>query len=241
MSVDSLVNQFNSTSISGGNTNNSDSVEFESDEVKITNVAKSIGKGSLHVRVGPMCSGKTSWLLSQCTNFADLGYNVLIVSSNLDERSNTTSIGIISSHSSGFANISDKLGQVKVSNLKEVDISGFDVIGIDECQFYDDLYDVVFEWIEYNNIHVYAAGLDGDSRKQPFGQTLRLVPISDSFEKVTARCTFCMAELKNSGCYHGNIMTLQAPFTLFRGQKHTQIHVGGLDNYIPVCRYHHNI
>lgn len=193
------------------------------------------------MRLGPMFSGKTTWLLAQCTNCADSGYRVLIVSSSLDVRRETNRYGVISSHSSSFTHISHKITQVQTETLAEVDTAGYDVVGVDEAQFYPDLRDTVSEWVERRGLDVYVAGLDGDSNKQPFGQTLLLIPMSDNMEKMTSRCHMCVAEKKAAGGRSQRVTpsSFPAPFTAFLGAKMDQVCVAGVGRYVAVCREHH--
>lgn len=194
---------------------------------------------SLYIRVGPMFSGKTTWLLAQCTNCADSGYRVLLVSSSLDVRRETNRYGVISSHSSSFAHVSPKITQVQAQNLACVDTSGYDAIGVDEAQFYPDLYDTVKTWVESKRLDVFVSGLDGDSNKQAFGQTLQLIPLCDSVEKMVSRCHMCAAEMTAKG-HRGTPRCFTAPFTRFLGKKEDQVCVAGASRYVAVCRAHHS-
>lgn len=54
-------------------------------------------------------------------------------------------------------------------------VEQYDVIGIDEGQFYPDLVEMVEQWVEAGKV-VLVAALDGDFRRKPFGRVLELVP-----------------------------------------------------------------
>ena len=71
---------------------------------------------------------------------------------------------------------------------------------------------------------VIVAGLDGDFKKEPFGDILKIIPICDNYIKLHALCKRC-----NNG-------TL-APFTRKNTKDGAQICVG-LDEYESVCRKH---
>ena len=60
-----------------------------------------------------------------------------------------------------------------------------DVIGIDEAQFFDDLYEFVTNIEKFNKI-IIIAGLDGDFKRKPIGQILYLIPLCDEVTKLTA-------------------------------------------------------
>ncbi|KAL5071346.1 hypothetical protein RYX36_022233 [Vicia faba] len=99
-----------------------------------------------------------------------------------------------------------------------------DVIGIDEAQFFDDLYDFCREAADHDGKTVIVAGLDGDFLRRSFGSVLDIIPLADSITKLTARCEICG---KN------------ALFTLRKTQD-TQVElIGGVDVYMPVCRQHY--
>ncbi|EEF41914.1 pentatricopeptide repeat-containing protein, putative [Ricinus communis] len=99
-----------------------------------------------------------------------------------------------------------------------------DVIGIDEAQFFEDLYDFCREAADHDGKTVIVAGLDGDYLRRSFGSVLDIIPLADSVTKLTARCEFCGK---------------RAFFTL-RKTEDTRIEViGGADVYMPVCRQHY--
>ncbi|XP_031739291.1 thymidine kinase-like [Cucumis sativus] len=99
-----------------------------------------------------------------------------------------------------------------------------DVIGIDEAQFFDDLYDFCCEAADIDGKTVIVAGLDGDYLRRNFGSVLDIIPLADSVTKLTARCEIC-----------GN----RAFFTLRKTQEKETELIGGADMYMPVCRQHY--
>ncbi|CAL1393823.1 unnamed protein product [Linum trigynum] len=62
-----------------------------------------------------------------------------------------------------------------------------DVIGIDEAQFFGDLYDFCREAADQDGKTVIIAGLDGDYMRSSFGAVLDIIPLADSVTKLTAR------------------------------------------------------
>ena len=187
--------------------------------------------GSLHVRVGPMCASKTWTNIKEVTIHADVFEDEKIAFIN-HEFDNRDVKNIISSHSSAFKGISDKITVFKTKQLKNVDVEEYTVVGLDECQFYDDLYETVLQWVREGK-HVYCAGLDGDFKMEPFGQIARLLPIADTFEKMHAVCKECLKENPNAP-----LKSIPAAFTKRIVKNDSQIAIGGTEMYVPVCRRH---
>jgi thymidine kinase len=197
-------------------------------------------RGTLIIYLGPMFSGKTTRLNYDLTRFADKGLSTLKIVHAEDIRDDVASSDMSgSTHNSSYRSLSSKIKCVRVSELSKVDVSAYHAIGIDEAQFYPDIYQVVERWVEIEGKHVRIAGLDGDYSKRKFGQVLDLIPMCDKVKKLTASCVICLAELKKTN-FHGNIFSLEAPFTKRLGTSTQQKDVGGSDKYIPVCRYHHS-
>ncbi|KAG6523835.1 hypothetical protein ZIOFF_013722 [Zingiber officinale] len=61
-----------------------------------------------------------------------------------------------------------------------------DVIGIDEAQFFVDLYDCCYNAADCDQKIVIVAGLDGDYLRQRFGSVLDIIPLANSVTKLTA-------------------------------------------------------
>ncbi|KAF5930777.1 hypothetical protein HYC85_031650 [Camellia sinensis] len=99
-----------------------------------------------------------------------------------------------------------------------------DVIGIDEAQFFDDLYDFCCKVADCDGKIVIVAGLDGDYLRWTFGSVLHIIPLADSITKLTARCQLCGK---------------RAFFTLRKTNETKTELIGGSDVYMPVCRQHY--
>ncbi|KAM1540770.1 hypothetical protein ACFX10_005405 [Malus domestica] len=99
-----------------------------------------------------------------------------------------------------------------------------DVIGIDEAQFFEDLYDFCSEAADRDGKKVIVAGLDGDDLRRKFGSVLDIIPLADSVTKLTARCELCGK---------------RAFFTLRKTEEMQTELIGGADVYMPVCRQHY--
>ncbi|KAF5961139.1 hypothetical protein HYC85_002348, partial [Camellia sinensis] len=102
--------------------------------------------------------------------------------------------------------------------------SALDVIGIDEAQFFDDLYDFCCKVADCDGKIVIVVGLDGDYLRWTFGSVLHIIPLADSITKLTARCQLCGK---------------RAFFTLRKTNETKTELIGGSDVYMPVCRQHY--
>jgi thymidine kinase len=181
--------------------------------------------GELNLIIGPMFSGKTSFLLSKLTRYVDVGINSLYVNSYLDTRNSD-----FSTHNSSLNSISSKIITVKVKKLIDLDpdlLSGVQVIAVDESQFFTDLTHVIPIWMNMGKI-LFVAGLDGDYNQLPFGSILSLIPISSTVKKLLSVCEMCKKDC---------IIT-SAPFTVRTVKSDDLILIGSNDIYLPVCLYH---
>jgi thymidine kinase len=181
--------------------------------------------GELNLIIGPMFSGKTSFLLSKLTRYVDVGINSLYINSFLDTR-NTD----FSTHNSSLNSISSKIVTIKLKNLSDLDqdlLHGVQVICVDESQFFTDLIDVIPLWMNLGKI-IFVAGLDGDYNQTPFGSILSLIPICSTVKKLLSVCELCKKD---------SIIT-SAPFTIRTIKSNDLILIGSKDIYLPACFYH---
>ena len=183
--------------------------------------------GKLELIIGNMFSGKSTELIRRINKEKSINKKALVINYFHDNRYSTNSI---STHNNS------KIKCLKLLLLSEISqdiINSFDTFFIDEGQFFPDLYLIVSKLVDIHKKHVIVSGLDGDFNRNMFGQILQLIPICDTVDKLTAYC--CK-------CNNGNI----APFTKKcignNTSTNTQvIEIGGIDKYIPVCRYHYLI
>jgi len=174
--------------------------------------------GHLTLLMGCMFAQKTTELLRRIRRYKAISYTVLVVNYAADTRYGTNKIA---SHDV------DTCDAICVNSLAEVEVevSKYNVVIIDEGQFYPDLYSTVTRWADTLPIHLVVAGLDGDSDRRPFGDLLKLVPMAEEVERLTAFCSVC----KN-----GTV----AMFSKCKRAKTEQVAIGNADTYMPVCRQH---
>src|SRR5581483_10236632 len=192
---------------------------------------------SLVVYCGSMFSGKSSRMLQDITRYADASdgsIRPLVVNHASDTRDKENKI---SSHSSMFKGLSDKVDFTFASKLSEVDLSRYTVAGLDEVQFYPDLYEMVVKWLKQGK-HIVCAGLEGDAQMRLFGMTYSLLPIADEFIKLRAICSVCVQENLNNP---QSLTVYPGSFTdKTGGDPNKQVEVGASNIYRCVCRKHHS-
>lgn len=194
--------------------------------------------GYLELFIGPMFSGKSRKLCHVLSHNADVySYmNVLCVNSHDDTR--TQGDEKVSPHGSD-TRLSPKVTAIKSKTLREVDVTNFDIIGIDESQFFEDLIEMVELWVTHLHKVVYCAGLDGDRFRKQFGYTLQLIPLANRVTKFNAKCQVCKDIVKSKGGKPKRSDVLDAPFTAGLSTTKTQKLIGGADLYVPMCRAHY--
>lgn len=171
--------------------------------------------------MGPMGASKTTRAVEHCVCMSALGKKVLYVNSCLDKRVLEGGVeGVFTSHNSSLKYLSDKVGTVSCSVLRTVNFVEYDVIVIDEAQFFNDIVESVERMVAAGkSVRVY--GLSSDSDMCKFGRVQELIPIADRFKQLRAKCSVCFGH---------------AAFTLATQRKQGQVAAGGMDQYMPVCR-----
>lgn len=202
-------------------------------EAHSTSQGNHFDTGSCSIIFGPMFSGKTTELARQVVECADIELSCLYINHTIDVRETEFFSSIVSSHSSGFKGISEKVECIKVSTLNNINIDNYDVIGIDEGQFFDDIVENVRDWVLNKNKKVIIASLDGKFNIETFGNVHRLICLCDpgGIRKLGARCKRCM--LKTNTYRHYRLVP--AGFTMRLVGGKSDVLVGGDDIYESVC------
>ena len=103
-------------------------------------------------------------------------------------------------------------------------ISEYDVILINEGQFFKDILEFCTKYCDTHKKHIVVCGLDGDYLRKPFGQINDLISMADEITKLKAFCTEC-----NDGT--------SAIFTWRLSSNKEQVSIG--TDYVPLCRKHY--
>jgi len=177
----------------------------------------------LHIIMGPMFSGKSTELIRLIREYKFIEKNILVIKHASDDCRYAKSKICTHDQQKEDCISLNVLETLKKSKLYQE----AEIIFIEEAQFFEGLTEFIKEGIEKKKKSFIIAGLDGDFRREPFGEILSLIPYSNKVTKLNALCKFC----KNG---------TEAPFTK-RLTKSTEQHlVGGESHYASVCRFHYN-
>ena len=185
-------------------------------------------KGNLELIIGPMYSGKSTELIKIANRYKCINKKILPVNHFLNSRYDTNNI---STHDKNV--FPDCLIVKNLFELKEKYLELFyeaDIIIIEELQFYPDAYDFITSVCDQHHKTIIAAGLNGDSKRNPFGDVLRLIPHA---EKVTFLYALCKL------CGDGTTAHFTKDIKINDADNDTQIFIGGVEKYQSVCRYHY--
>lgn len=133
---------------------------------------------ALTIITGPMFSGKTTELFKiiethKLNNVAVINY----IDDNYDEKKMATHDG----------KTMECIRTKYLLNIVKDFSNYYNIFAINEAQFFDDIYESVIYLLERNKL-VYICGLDGDYKKEPFGDILKLIPHCDKIIKLHAVC-----------------------------------------------------
>lgn len=170
-----------------------------------------------------MFSGKTTELIRRLTILHQGSRKVLYVNSSFDTRGEAN----FSTHNTSINNI----GFDSIKTLKLLDvidkIIDYDIIGIDEAHFFPDLLKFCLDACEIYKKKIIVCGLNGDYKREEFGQLLKLIPFCDTLDKLHSFCRKCNDKDKSF------------VIALFSKRIHLStdlILTGSSESYVPLCR-----
>ena len=169
--------------------------------------------GSIELIIGPMFSGKTTELIRRIRRHSLAKQKCLVIKYAADNRYSDEEL---STHDLS------KIPALKCRKLEEAATraANYDVIGVDEGQFYPDLLEFCEQQANSGKVVIVSA-LDGTFERKRFNHVVDLIPLAESVVKLTAVCTVCGGEASFSK----------------RITSDTRVEiVGGADIYTAVCR-----
>lgn len=174
-------------------------------------------RGRIELIMGPMFAGKSTELLRRVNRLEISGKKCLSIKYSNDRR---YSKECISTH--------DKQVRCAIAckTLSELEDSWrhFDVIGIDEGQFFDDVVNFA-ENAANNGKIVIMSALNGTWQKKGWANILELVPLCEKVKKLSAICKIC---------------SNNANYTFRTCAGSNQEMIGGAEMYMPLCRECYN-
>lgn len=177
------------------------------------------GTGWIEVICGSMFSGKTEELISRLRRELYARQPVQVFKPRTDDR---YAVDAVVSHTDL------RLPSVAVDTARDI-LTRMNpetlVVGIDECQFFDDDLVAVAEHLADRGVRVICAGLDLDFRGEPFDPMPRLLAVAEYVTKKHAVCMVC-----GNPAHRSQRMT----------SSESRVVIGSNDAYEARCRLHHS-
>ena len=172
--------------------------------------------GWVEVICGSMFSGKTEELIRRLKRAKIAKQKVEIFKPAIDTRYDDKDV---------VSHDANSIRSTPVDSSSQILLmaNDFDVVGIDEAQFFDDELASVCNILANNGIRVIVAGLDMDYLGNPFGPIPSLLATAEYVTKVHAICPHC-GDLANYS--HRTV------------DQDGQVMLGETDAYEPLCRKH---
>jgi thymidine kinase len=171
-----------------------------------------------------MFCGKSEELIRRLRRAEIAGQRVLIVKPLIDDRYD---LGHVVSHAGAKMRAVSAAAGSDVPRLAQ----GYDAVGIDEVQFFDDSIVEAIDSLVRNGTRVVAAGLAQDFRGLPFGSMPTLLCVAEFVDKLEAVCHRCGGPATMT---QRLVDGEPAPFA------GATIQVGALDSYEARCRSCHS-
>ena len=175
------------------------------------------GEGKIELILGPMFSGKSTRLIELMRKYVYKAKKTIMVKFYADQRY-TDKSEVVTHDLIKYDSINCKILRNSFDTLKE-----YDVIGIDEGQFFADLVEVCEELALMGKI-VLIAALNGDFRMEPFPVIQRIIAKADKIKLLKAYCFNCHKDAK---------------FSLRIVQSNETVLIGAGESYKPACRECH--
>jgi thymidine kinase len=140
--------------------------------------------GWLEVICGPMFSGKSEEMIRRLRRAEIAGQRVIIFKPRIDDRYDAADV---------VSHAGVRMSGVAVSSVGELlaRVEGFEVVGIDEVQFFEPAIVPLALDLADSGVRVVVAGLDQDFRRMPFGPLPDLLAHAEFIDKLQAVCHRC--------------------------------------------------
>ena len=170
--------------------------------------------GWIEIICGSMFSGKTEELIRRLNRAKYAKQKIKVFKPIIDSRFNKDFV---------FSHNKNQIKSESVSKSSDIKIKakGYDVIGIDEAQFFDNEIVKICNDLANEGIRVIVAGLDMDYKGNPFGPMPNLMAIAEYVTKLHAICAKS-GNLANHSYRISNDKSL--------------VHLGQKESYMPLSR-----
>ena len=210
------------TSSNNNNNNNNVDHDDDDDDDDETETSTQKGVGSVHLILGPMFAGKTTHLLDRVQRLEEsAAANVLLLKSDKDTRYARNKVVTHDGRGRECFPVTSLEVDVVVNAVGEKKWRECDVVAVDEAQFLTNLYEFCRVAADEHDKIVLVAGLNGDFKRETFGEVQETLPLCDSVTKLTAKCKCGRPALFSKRIVNAG-----------DGQEL----VGGADKYLPACR-----
>ena len=170
--------------------------------------------GKIKLIIGPMFSGKSTRLIETVRKYSYKNKKTVVIKFIGDKRYDENQI--VTHDLVKY----DSLVCLHLTEKKEI-LKEYDVIGIDEGQFFDDLVRICEELCFMGKIIIVAA-LSGDYLMKPFPNISELISKADKIKLMKAYCYYCH---KIAG------------FTMRTVRSNKLILIGSAESYRPTCKF----
>ena len=209
-----VTSSLNNSSVANSTNNNIKRNETEEETQK--------GVGSVHLILGPMFAGKTTRLLERVKQLEEsVSANILLLKSDKDTRYAKDKVVTHDGRGRECFPVKSLELEVVVKTVGERKWNECDVVAVDEAQFLTNLYEFCRVAADEHDKIVLVAGLNGDFKRETFGEVQETLPLCDSVTKLTAKC-----KCGRPALFSKRIVNVGD------GQEL----VGGADKYLPACR-----
>ena len=183
-------------------------------KLNLKNERKNAQIGKISIIIGPMFSGKSTELIRNIKRYSIKKKSTIVVAYEFDNR--------YSNDKKVVTHDKYEYPAIKSSNLSDIlnTLLSYEVIGIDEGQFYPDLVNVCEELANKGKIVIISA-LSGNFKREPFEVISKILPKCESILNISAICFNCNED---------------AHYTLRISEDKDEIVIGGEEKYKPSCR-----
>jgi thymidine kinase len=170
--------------------------------------------GWIEVVCGSMFSGKTEELIRRLNRARIAKQRVQIFKPQIDKRYSEENV---------VSHDANTVASIPVQSASQILFysNEYDVVGVDEAQFFDDELASVCEQLANAGVRVIVAGLDMDFQGKPFGPIPALLAKAEYVTKVHAICMQC-----------GNL----AQYSHRKVEGNKLVMLGETETYEPLCR-----